>query len=50
MISIAHAGGGDELLMVLVPTLVFMAVYRLVRGPGPEGPPEKQGRPERMTS
>ena len=30
---LAHAGGGDELLLALVPVLVFMSVYRLVRGP-----------------
>jgi hypothetical protein len=30
---LGHAGGGDELLLALVPTLVFMSVYRLVRGP-----------------
>jgi hypothetical protein len=33
VIPLAHAGGGDELLLVLIPMLVFMAVYRLVRGP-----------------
>jgi hypothetical protein len=32
---LAHAGGGDELLLTLIPVLVFMLVYRLVRGPLP---------------
>jgi hypothetical protein len=32
VIPLGHAGGGDELLLVLVPILVFMAVFRLVRG------------------
>lgn len=39
MFPIGHAGGGDEMLLALVPLLVFMIVYRLVRGPlpSPEG-------------
>jgi hypothetical protein len=35
MLPLAHAGGADEILLVLVPFLVFMIVYRLVRGPIP---------------
>lgn len=37
---LGHAGGGDELLLALVPMLVFMLVYRLVRGPLPVAAPE----------
>jgi hypothetical protein len=36
MLPLAHAGGADEMLLVVVPFFVFMAVYRLVRGPLPE--------------
>jgi hypothetical protein len=39
MTLLAHAGGADEMLLVLVPFIVFLAVYRLVRGPLP---PESQ--------
>jgi hypothetical protein len=41
---LAHAGGGDELLLALIPMLVFMLVYRLVRGPLPT--PASEDRPE----
>jgi hypothetical protein len=44
VIPIAHAGGGDELLLALVPVLVFMAVFRLVRGPGQEAVRQPQGK------
>jgi hypothetical protein len=36
MVPLAHAGGADEMLLVVVPFVVFLAVYRLVRGPLPE--------------
>jgi hypothetical protein len=36
VLPLGHAGGGDEMLLVLVPLLVFMIVYRLARGPLPE--------------
>jgi hypothetical protein len=42
MLPLAHAGGADEMLLVVVPFFVFMAVYRLVRGPLPEDSKEEQ--------
>lgn len=41
---LGHAGGGDELLLALIPMLVFMAVYRIVRGPLPASAPEDRPR------
>jgi hypothetical protein len=36
VLPLSHAGGGDELLLVLLPMLTFMVAYRLTRGPLPE--------------
>jgi hypothetical protein len=44
---LAHAGGGDELLLALIPMLVFMLVYRMVRGPLPAS--ASDDRPERRS-
>jgi hypothetical protein len=30
--SLAHAGGIDEMLLVLAPTIIFLLLYRLIRG------------------
>jgi hypothetical protein len=42
MVPLAHAGGADEMLLVVVPFVVFLAAYRLVRGPLPEEPPREE--------
>jgi hypothetical protein len=33
MTVLAHMGGADEMLYVLLPGLIFVVVYRLVKGP-----------------
>jgi hypothetical protein len=42
MVPFGHAGGSDEMLLVVLPIFVFLAVYRLVRGPLPEEPPPQE--------
>jgi hypothetical protein len=44
VLPFGHAGGGDEMLLVLLPLLVFMIVYRLARGPLPEDRAEERRR------
>jgi hypothetical protein len=43
---IAHAGGWDELLMGVLPVLVFLVVYRAIRGRAsePEPKPRQEAR------
>ena len=44
MVPLGHAGGGDEMLLVLLPLLAFMITYRLARGPLPEDRTEERRR------